>query len=106
MPNVQHDVFKMKIATGARWTFLSDEDLEVRDHFDIDEYTDVHHDHAVVPHTVILSPGLVIEKVYVGYWFWGRPSPYRLWDDLGELLMRIKPDFDPLTAEARAIAAA
>ena len=39
-----------------------------------DEYTDPHHDHAGVPHTLILSPGLKIEKVYVGYWFWGRPS--------------------------------
>jgi peroxiredoxin len=102
MPNVQHDVFKMKIATGARWTFLSDEDLEVRDHFDIDEYTDVHHDYAVVPHTVILSPGLVIEKVYVGYWFWGRPSPEQLWTDLGAIHARIKPDFDPTLAEPRA----
>ena len=102
MPNVQHDVFKLKIATGARWTFLSDEDLEVRNHFDIDEYTDVHHDYAVVPHTVILSPGLVIEKVYVGYWFWGRPSPEQLWADLGEIHARIKPDFDPTLAEPRA----
>src|SRR5829696_265403 len=102
MPNVQHDVFKMKIATGARWTFLSDEDLELRSHFEIDEYTDTHHDYAVVPHTVILSPGLVIEKVYVGYWFWGRPSPEQLWTDLGEIHARIKPDFDPTLTEPRA----
>ena len=30
LPNDLHDVFKMKIATGAHWTFLADEDLEVR----------------------------------------------------------------------------
>jgi hypothetical protein len=60
----------------------------------------------VVPHTLILSPRLRIEKVYVGYWFWGRPSVYRLWDDLGELFGRIKADFDPTTAEARATFAA
>ena len=86
----------MKIATGARWTFLADEELEVRGHFEIDEYTDTHHDYAVVPHTVILSPGLVIEKVYVGYWFWGRPSPEQLWIDLGEIHAadqgRLRPD--------------
>ena len=45
---------------------------------------------------------LVIDKVYVGYWFWGRPSSYQLWADLGDLFRRIKPDFDPTTAEARA----
>jgi peroxiredoxin len=101
LPNVLHDVYKLKISTGARWTFLADADLEVQSVLDIREYTDTHHD-ATVPHTLILSPGLVIERVYVGYWFWGRPSPYRLWDDLGELLARTRPDFDPLTEEARA----
>jgi peroxiredoxin len=102
MPNVLHDVFKLKISTGARWTFLSDAALEVQEHFDINEYTDTHHDYAGVPHTLILSPGLVIEKVYVGYWFWGRPSNDQLWADIGEVLARMKSDFDPTTPEARA----
>lgn len=102
LPNGLHDVYKMKIATGARWTFLADEELELRTLLEIDEYTDIHHDYAVVPHTVILSPGLVIEKVYVGYWFWGRPSPEQLWQDLGEIHARIKADFDPTLAGPRA----
>jgi len=102
MPNSEHDTYKMKIATGAEWTFLADERLEVRTALEIDEYTDTHHDHAVVPHTLILSPGLKVEKVYVGYWYWGRPSAERLWADLGELLVRTKADFDPTTPEARA----
>jgi hypothetical protein len=38
----------------------------------------------------------------VGYWFWGRPSPERLWLDLGELLARDMVDFDPTTPRARA----
>jgi hypothetical protein len=102
MPNVQHDVYKLKISTGARWTFLSDELLEVQRHFDVNEYTDTHHDNAGVPHTLVLAPGLEIAKVYVGYWFWGRPSNEQLWADLGELHRRIKPDFDPTTPAARA----
>ena len=102
LPNGLHDVYKMKIATGAHWTFLADEELELRTLLEIDEYTDAHHDYAVVPHTVILSPGLVIEKVYVGYWFWGRPSPEQLWQDLGAIHARIKTDFDPTQAEPRA----
>jgi peroxiredoxin len=101
-PGVKHDTYKMKIATGAEWTFLADEELRVREALEIDEYTDTHHDYAVVPHTLILSPGLKVEKVYVGYWFWGRPSPEQLWSDLGELFVRTQADFDPTTAEARA----
>jgi peroxiredoxin len=102
LPNSQHDCLRIKIGTGAHWTFLADEDLEVQQHFDINEYTDTHHDNAGVPHTLILSAGLRIEKVYVGYWFWGRPSPEQLWLDLQELSSRIKNDFDPTTPEARA----
>ena len=102
LPNDLHDVFRMRIATGAHWTFLADVDLEVQKTLDINEYTDVHHDNAGVPHTVILSPGLRIEKVYVGYWYWGRPSANQLWADLQEIHRRIKPDYDPTTPEARA----
>jgi peroxiredoxin len=100
LPNSLHDVFRMKISTGASWTFLADEELDVQRHFDINEFTDTHHDHAAIPHTLILSPGLVIEKVYVGYWFWGRPTNEQLWQDIRELLMRIKPDFDLQPASA------
>ncbi|MDQ4104129.1 MAG: hypothetical protein M3186_10610 [Actinomycetota bacterium] len=67
---------------------------------EIDEYTDNHHK-ATVPHTLVLAPNLLIDKVYVGYWFWGRPSSYQLWQDLADLFCRIKPDFDPTTTEAR-----
>ena len=73
---------------------------------DIREYTDEHHA-ATVPHTLVLAPGLVIDKVYVGYWFWGRPSPRSAAEDLQDLHRRIEPDFDPPTTPgARAAYAA
>ena len=100
-PASLHDVYKMKIATGAYWTFLSRRRPRGARALEIDEYTDEHHDYATVPHTLVLAPGLVIDKVYVGYWYWGRPTPYQLWEDLGDLHRRIKADFDPTTAEAR-----
>jgi peroxiredoxin len=102
LPNDLHDTYKMKISTGASWTYLADKDLDVQSAHDIREYTDTHHA-ATVPHTLILGPGLTIDKVYVGYWFWGRPSPYQLWEDLQSLAQRTYADFDPTTAEARAI---
>jgi peroxiredoxin len=102
LPNSLHDVYRLKISTGAGWTFLADEKLEVQRHFDINEYTDPHHDYAGVPHTLVLSPGLVVEKVYVGYWFWGRPSNEQLWADAGEIMRRTKADFDPTAPDARA----
>ena len=100
LPNDQHETYKLKISTPAAWTYLCDEDLEVQQTLGIHEYTDPHH-HASVPHTVVLAPGLVIDKVYVGYWFFGRPSAYQLWEDLQNLFRRIKPDFDPTLATVR-----
>ncbi len=100
LPNDLHDVYKLKISTGAHWTYLADSELEVQTALDIKEYTDPIHD-ANVPHTLVLAPGLVIDKAYVGYWFWGRPSPYQLWDDLADLFKRTKPDFDPTTPAAK-----
>ena len=102
LPNDAHDVFKLRASTGATWPYLTDADLEVQRTLDIHEYTDTHHDYATVPHTVVLGPGLRVEKVYVGYWFWGRPSPEQLWGDLQALAMRVYDDFDPTTPEVKA----
>jgi len=101
LPNDLHDTNKMRIAAGAHWTYLSDGDLVVQQTLGIREYTDPHHD-ATVPHTVLLGPGLKIDKTYVGYWFWGRPSIYQLWEDLQDLFRRTKADFDPLVPEVKA----
>jgi gluconolactonase len=56
LPNDLHDVYKMRISTGAHWPFLADTDLEVQRAFEIEEYTDPHHN-ATVPHTLVVAPG-------------------------------------------------
>ena len=48
----------------------------------------------MIPHTLVLKPGLVIHSVYNGYWFWGRPSFYDLWRDLRAASSEIRPDWD------------
>ncbi|HUA50039.1 MAG TPA: redoxin domain-containing protein [Solirubrobacteraceae bacterium] len=100
LPNDRHETYKLKISTPAGWTYLCDENLEVQGTLGIHEYTDPGH-RASVPHTVVLAPGLMIDKVYVGYWFFGRPSAYQLWEDLQDLFRRIKGDFDPTRADVR-----
>ena len=61
-------------AVGAQWTFLSDSGRKIQKDLDIQEYTDPYHN-PMIPHTLVLEPGLVIYSIYNGYWFWGRPSP-------------------------------
>ncbi len=56
-------------AVGAQWPFLSDAGRKVQQDLDIQEYTDPHHN-PMIPHTLVLEPGLIIYKIYNGYWFW------------------------------------
>jgi peroxiredoxin len=88
-------------SVGAQWTFLSDADRVVQQELEIEEYTDPHHD-PMIPHTLVLKPGLVIHSVYNSYWFWGRPSIDDLWHDLREATREIRPDWDLATPGLRA----
>jgi peroxiredoxin len=78
---------------GAQWTFLSDPGRKVQKDLDIQEYTDPTHD-PMIPHTLVLKPGLVIHSIYNGYWFWGRPTIDDLSHDLREVMSEIRPDWD------------
>jgi peroxiredoxin len=86
---------------GAQWPFLSDAGRKVQKDLDIAEYTDPHND-PMIPHTLVLEPGLKIFRIYNGYWYWGRPSVEDLRHDLRELFQRIRPDWDISDPELRA----
>ena len=85
---------EFRASVGAQWTFLSDAGRKVQQDLDIQEYTDPHHD-PMIPHTLVLKPGLVIHSIYNGYWFWGRPSVEDLRRDLREVMREVRPDWDP-----------
>ena len=87
---------------GAHWPFLADPGRKVQKDLDIAEYTDPHHD-PMIPHTLVLEPGLKIFKIYDGYWFFGRPTVEELRLDLREVLRRCRPDWDIDTPEKRAV---
>ena len=84
---------EFRTSVGANWTFLSDAGRKVQKDLDIQEYTDPYHD-PMVPHTLVVKPGLVIHSVYNGYWYWGRPSIEDLRRDLREVTREIRPDWD------------
>ena len=78
---------------GAHWTFLSDPGRKVQKDLDIAEYTDPEHD-PMIPHVIVLELGLVIFKVYNGYWFFGRATIEELRQDLRAVLKKCRPDWD------------
>lgn len=86
---------------GAHWTFLSDPGRKVQKDLDIAEYTDPDHN-PMIPHTLVLEPGLRVYKIYNGYWFFGRPTVEELRLDLRAVLQRCRPDWDISDAAHRA----
>ncbi len=85
-----HTLQEFRASVGAQWPFLSDPERIVQQDLDIQEYTDPEND-PMIPHTLVLRPGLVIHSIYNGYWFWGRPSIVDLWHDLREVRGRSDP---------------
>src|SRR3954452_14975780 len=88
-----HTLQEFRLSVGAQWPFLSDSGREVQQDLNIQEYTDPEHN-PMIPHTLVLKPGLVISSIYNGYWFWGRPSIDDLWRDLRVASSECRPDWD------------
>jgi len=85
----------------AHWPFLSDDGRTVQKDLDIAEYTDPLHN-PMIPHTIVLEPGLVVYKIYMGYWFFARPTVEELRQDLRAVLMKCRPDWDITKPEFKA----
>jgi peroxiredoxin len=91
---------EFRAAAGAHWPFLSDPGRKVQKDLDIAEYTDPTHN-PMVPHTIVLEPGLVVHKIYMGYWFFGRPTAEELRQDLRVVTRKCRPDWDLSDPELR-----
>ena len=95
------ETFNYRSGVNAEWPFLSDTERVVQRDLEIPEYTDPAHNQ-MVPHTVVCAPGLVIYKIYNGYWFFGRPTVEELRHDLRAILKQCHWDWDLSNPEVRA----
>lgn len=91
---------EFRTGVGAHWPFLSDAGRKVQKDLDIAEYTDAKHN-PMIPHTLVLEPQLVIYKIYMGYWFFGRPTVEELRQDLRAVTKKCRPDWDIGTPELK-----
>jgi peroxiredoxin len=92
---------EFRSGVGAHWTFLSDAGRVVQKDLDIAEYTDPVNN-PMIPHVFVLEPGLVIYKIYNGYWFLGRPTLEELRQDLRAVTKKCRTDWDITTPELKA----
>lgn len=89
-----------RLGAGAHWPFLSDPRRIIQKDLDIAEYTDPLHN-PMIPHVVVLEPGLVVYKIYNGYWFFGRPTLEELRQDMRAVTMKSRMDWDISKPELR-----
>jgi peroxiredoxin len=90
-----------RTAVDAHWPFLSDSGRTVQKDLDIAEYTDPGHN-PMIPHTIVLEPGLIVFTIYNGYWFFGRPTVEELRQDLRAVLTKCRPDWNITKPELKA----
>ena len=83
-----------KAGLGARFSFLSDQDLALTDELGIRETTDRRHGPLPVPFTFALLPDLVIDRLWNGWYFVGRPTPEELRLAVRQLISKSVEDFD------------
>jgi peroxiredoxin len=87
------ETYDYRSGVAAEWPFLSDPGRIVQQDLQIVEYTDPEHNQ-MVPHTIVCEPGLIVYKIYNGYWFFGRPTVEELRQDLRAVLMKCRWDWD------------
>lgn len=95
------ETYDFRSGVGAEWPFLCDPGRIVQQDLQIVEYTDPDHNQ-MVPHTIVCEPGLIVYKIYNGYWFFGRPTVEELRLDLRAVLIKCRWDWDLAKPEVAA----
>jgi peroxiredoxin len=79
-------VTRQKLA--ATFPFLCDHERKVITELDIMDSTDPSHPRIAIPYTFVLDAERVIQKIYNGWWYVGRPTVEELRKDLRALMAR------------------
>lgn len=79
---------------GAAFPFLSDPGREVAQELDLLELSDAKHQ-PYLPATFVLDSLLRIHRVWLGFWFWGNPTPDELRLALRDVTRAEQPTFEP-----------
>jgi hypothetical protein len=56
----------------------------------------------MIPHVIVLEPGLVIHKIDNGSWVFGRPTMEELRQDVRAVSKKCRPDWDITTRKLKA----
>lgn len=83
----------LRAGLGADFPFLSDENRSVARELDLLELPDTKHE-PYLPYTFVLDSLLRIRRIWLGFWYWGNPTPDELRLALREVTRAEQPTFD------------
>ncbi len=84
---------EMRNAVGAMWPFLSDHERKLVYEFDMADESEHRFGPVFIPYTFVLDSDRTIYKVYMGWWYVGKPTVEELRMDLRALISR-RPDWE------------
>ena len=87
------ETVEMRNGVGALWPFLSDPERTLVKELDLADETDPRFSPVFIPYTFVLDNDLTIFKIYMGWWFVGRPTVEELRMDMRAMISR-RPDWE------------
>ncbi len=87
------ETVEMRNGVGALWPFLSDHERKLVHELEIADETDTRFSPVFIPYTFVLDSDLTIHKIYMGWWYGGRPTVEELRMDMRAVISR-RPDWE------------
>lgn len=68
------ETVEMRNGVGALWPFLSDNERKLLHELELADETEHRYGPVYIPYTFVLDSDRTIHKVYMGWWYVGRPT--------------------------------
>ena len=87
------ETVEMRNAVGARWPFFSDNERKLLHQLELADESEHRYGPVYIPYTFVLDGDRIIHKVYMGWWFVGRPTAEELRADM-RAVFSARPDWE------------
>ena len=82
-----------KAPEAAEARFLSDNDRTMLHDLELADHSEQRYGPVYIPHTFVLDGGGIIHKIYMGWWYVGRPTVEEIRMDMRAVISQ-RPDWE------------
>ena len=87
------ETMEMRNAVGALWPFLGDNERKLLHQLELADESEHRYGPVYIPHTFVLDSERIIHKIYMGWWYVGRPTVEEIQMDMRAVISR-RPDWE------------